>query len=311
MQMDSEEFRHGLLASRLLFEGGALGLYHRSGLFEEIVRSVEAYVSRAGHEENTPRFFFSPIVPITTLERSGYVKSFPNLLGTINSFRGGDASLGDLHQRLADGDEWLELFSPTEVGLCSAACHPLYPLLVGSPMPDRGLRFEVQASCFRNEPSLEPARLQSFRQHEFVYVGSADAALAHRDHWLGRALELLGDLGLSVESIEANDPFFGRSGRLLAAGQVEKQLKFEVVAPLSGVAPNAIGSANYHEDHFGEAYNLRMPDGSLVHSACFGFGLERITLALIFRHGFEIASWPSEITNRLDLHRHPTSKEPT
>jgi seryl-tRNA synthetase len=309
--MNSEEFRAGLLTSRLLYEAGALGLYHRSGLFEEVVRSVETYVSGAGHDESTPTFFFSPVVPLTILERSGYVRSFPNLLGTINSFNGGDADLGDLSRRLDEGGEWLELFSPTEVGLCPAACHPLYPLLVGLDIPDSGSQFEVQASCFRNEPSLEPARLQSFRMYEFVFVGTAEAALAHRDHWLGRAQLLLGDLGLSVAGVEANDPFFGRSGRLLAAGQIEKKLKFEVVAPLSGAAPNAIASANYHEEHFGEAYNLRMRDGSVAHSACFGFGLERIALALFFQHGFEVASWPAEIRARLNIHRTPVPKDPT
>jgi seryl-tRNA synthetase len=309
--MNSEEFLAGLLSSRLLYEAGALGLYHHSGLFEELVRAVEAYVSTDGHDESAPKFFFSPVVPLTILERSGYVRSFPNLLGTINSFGGGDAELVDLGQRLNDSDKWLELFSPTEVGLCPAACHPLYPLLVGSPIPDPGLQFEVQSSCFRNEPSLEPARLQSFRMHEFVFVGAAEAALAHRDLWLGRAQEMLGDLGLSVASVEANDPFFGRPGRLLAAGQIEKKLKFEVVAPLSGVAPNAIASANYHEDHFGEAYNLRLEDGSVAHSACFGFGLERITLALLFRHGFEVASWPAEIRDRLNIQQSRAPKGPT
>lgn len=309
MPKNVEEFRYELLASRLLYEGGALGLYHRSGLFEAIVRSVETYISRAGHNQGVPKVYFSPIVPIATLEKSGYVKSFPNLLGTINSFTGVDSDLGSLGQRLADGEEWLELFSPTEVGLCSAACHPLYPLLVDAPVPDTGLQFEVQANCFRHEPSLEPARQQSFRQHEFVFVGAADAALAHRDYWLGRALELLGDLGLLVESVEANDPFFGRAGRLLAAGQVEKELKFEVVAPLSGATPNAIGSANYHEDHFGEAYGLHLQDGDIAHSACFGFGLERITLALFFQHGVDVAMWPPAIVDLLDLRQNPASKD--
>jgi seryl-tRNA synthetase len=306
--MNSQEFRQGLLESRLLYDGGAPGLYHRSDCFEDVVRSVEDYVSLAGHDENTPKLFFSPVVPVTTLKGSGYVDSFPNLLGTVNSFSGDDASLATLRQRLADDDEWLELFSPTEVGLCSAACHPLYPLLVGSPLPATGLTFEVQASCFRHEPSSEPARMQSFRQHEFVFVGTADAALSHRDHWLGRAQRLLSDLGLPIDSVEANDPFFGRSGRLLAAGQVEKKLKFEAVTPLSGASPNAIASANYHEDHFGTAYDLRLPDRSVAHSACFGFGLERISLALFFHHGFEVDSWPAEVKERLTLRHSPTSR---
>jgi seryl-tRNA synthetase len=294
-----------------LYDGGAPGLYHRSESFEQVVRAVERYVSIAGHDESATQFFFSPVVPITTLQRSGYVDSFPNLLGTIDSFSGDDANLADLRHRVIEGDQWLELFSPTHLGLCSAACHPLYPLLVSSPIPDSGLKFEVQASCFRHEPSLDPPRMQSFRMHEFVFVGTADAALSHRDRWLERALRLLGDLGLPIEGVEANDPFFGRSGRLLAAGQIEKKLKYETVTPLSGTAPNAIGSANYHEDHFGSTYNLILGDGSVAHSACFGFGLERVSLALFFHHGFDLASWPLEVTKRLAIGQPETSRVST
>ena len=36
-------------------------------------------------------------------------------------------------------------------------------------------------------------------------------------------------------------------------------------------------------------------DGRFAHSACIGFGLERIALALFAAHGFDPASWPAAV----------------
>jgi seryl-tRNA synthetase len=143
--------------------------------------------------------------------------------------------------------------------------------------------------------------MQSFRQHEFVYVGTPEGALAHRDKWLGRGEVLLTQLGLSVQVVVANDPFFGRGGRLLAAGQREQELKYEIVSPMSSTAPGAITSANYHQDHFGKSFNLALTDGAIAHTACIGFGLERITLALHWKYGLNSDHWPKEVLERLSL----------
>ena len=104
----------------------------------------------------------------------------------------------------------------------------------------------------------------------------------------------------------ANDPFFGRAGRLLASNQRTKELKFEVVARISSVTPGAIASANYHEDHFGIAFDIRLADGTPAHTACIGFGLERIALSLHFAHGLDPTAWPLEIRQLL----HSMAKRP-
>ena len=88
-------------------------------------------------------------------------------------------------------------------------------------------------------------------------------------------------LGLSVETVPANDPFFGRAGKLMGASQREKAAKFELVAEITSPSPGAISSGNYHGDHFGKAFDISLPGGDAAHSSCFGFGLERITLALL------------------------------
>ena len=63
--------------------------------------------------------------------------------------------------------------------------------------------------------------------------------------------------------------------------------------------PTAVASFNYHQDHFASAYGLRLVGGTEAHTACLGFGLERITIALFRSHGFELKAWPAEVRNRL------------
>jgi seryl-tRNA synthetase len=160
--------------------------------------------------------------------------------------------------------------------------------------------FTLLGWCFRHEPSVDPARMQAFRQREFVYVGEPERAERFRDLWIERGLEMLSALELSVESVVANDPFFGRSGRLLAAGQLQEALKYELVSPVcSTEKPTAIASSNCHRDHFGVPFEITTADGEPAHSACVGFGLERITLALLHSHGVEMSNWPVSVRDRL------------
>lgn len=298
-QVERTAFRDELLESGLLFDGGVDGLYQRSGAFERIVRGVEAVASRAGEGIGGPQRYFAPMMATTAFERTDYLRSFPDLIGAIGVFRGTDADHAALLRAAHAGEDWTGSLSPAEVTLCSAGCHSLYATLPET-IPDGGLRYEVQGSCFRHEPSTDPVRMQSFRMHEFVFVGEAEDAVAHRDAWLERGLNVLLTLGLDLEVEEANDPFFGRAGRLLSANQRAAALKFEITSPVSTTqARTAIASANYHESHFGETFGLTTTDGAPAHSSCFGFGLERISLALLKHHGMNSDQWPASVRSAL------------
>jgi hypothetical protein len=118
--------------------------------------------------------------------------------------------------------------------------------------------------------------------------------------WIERGLDVLTSFGLAAEAVVANDPFFGRSGRLLAAGQLDEALKYELVTPIcSTEKPTAIASSNCHRDHFGVPFGITTADGETAHSACVGFGMERITLALLHTHGLDLSRWPAAVRTRL------------
>ena len=206
-----------------------------------------------------------------------------------------------MKRRVDDGHAFDELMTLSDVALSSAVCQGVYPLVANSIAPEEGLRFEAYGYCFRHEPSDDPARLQAFRQHEFVYIGDPVSAREHSDQGLQRSAELLRDLGLAVDVVEASDPFFGRTGQLLANKQREKVLKYEIVVPVSSDEPASVSSANYHEDHFTAPFEIGGFDGATAHSSCFGFGLERVALALLWRHGLDPMAWPEPVRTLLGL----------
>lgn len=292
-------FRNELLETGILKATSVDGLYQRSAPFEHVVWGVAAMASKAGGGRYEPLLYLAPLMPRDTFLKTDYLRSFPDLIGSVDTFAGGDREHARLLQMADDEEDWTQALSPSELTLCSAACHPIYPGLSGR-LPAEGRRLEVQGFCFRHEPSSDPVRMQSFRQHEFVYAGTPEGALRHRDDWLDTGLELLSSLGLPVEKVAANDPFFGRAGKMLAANQRETALKFEIVCPVtSEESPTAIASSNYHLDHFGLPFAIESADGEVAHSACIGFGLERITLALLATHGLDMARWPSSVRQRL------------
>jgi seryl-tRNA synthetase len=171
---------------------------------------------------------------------------------------------------------------------------------VAGPLPAAGRYVEVSGTCFRHEPSADPARMQSFGMHEVVYLGAPEDAVRHRDEGLAHGLALLAGLGLPMEAVPANDPFFGRLGTALAAGQLDEHLKMEgVTAICSAEQPTAIMSANCHRDHFGHPFAITTADGVAAHSSCVAFGVDRIAIALLATHGFAAQRWPAAVRARL------------
>ncbi len=292
-------FRRQLLEAGLLIPTGVDGLYGRSGTYESIAEAVDRMVLRVGADQEATSVRFPPVMPWATFEKNGYLESFPDQMGSVHTFRGDERQHAELLHRTEAHEDRGPLLETTDMVLCPAVCHPLYPTM-GGRLPDGGRRVEVYGYCFRHEPSTDPFRMQSFRQHDYVYLGTPDGARAHRDLWIERGLEVLTSLGLEVSPVVANDPFFGRPGRMLAANQRIEELKYEIVTPVYAIdRETAISSSNCHLDHFGRPFGIETTDGEVAHTACFGFGIDRITLALLHRHGPDPDRWTGAARNRL------------
>ncbi|HEY1231244.1 MAG TPA: amino acid--[acyl-carrier-protein] ligase [Ramlibacter sp.] len=296
---DIEGFAEGLVEHGLIVPTGIKGAYGRGPVFEDILRRFDDLVQRLAAPDNAQELMFPPILARAMIEKVGYMDNFPQLAGSVHSFMGTDKQARELSAKVHAGERWEDMLSPTDVMLTPAACYPVYPTFSGL-LPAGGKLVTVMNWVFRHEPSDEPTRLQHFRMREYIRVGRPDDVVAWRDAWLERGLKLLEGLGLPVESDVASDPFFGRAGKMMAANQVDQRLKFEILCPvISRETPTAICSFNWHPDHFSSTFGIRNADSSVAHTACLGFGLERVTLALIRAHGYDVADWPDKVRAQL------------
>lgn len=298
---DQAELFDELVEAGLLIESGVPGLYGHGEVFEEVRLRLEEMLTSEAIARGAVRLRFPPLLPRLQLERSGYLGSFPHLCGTVFAFEGNEAEAAIQNERACAHEDWSEFQRMTDLALMPAACYPVYPAIAArGPLPSDGIFVEAGGSwVFRHEPSHDPARRQMFRQHELVRIGDPETTVAWREEWAQLGLELLRGLGLDAELDNANDPFFGRRGRMLAHNQREQALKLEILIQIAGPSPTAVASFNHHRDHFGETHGITLADGSTAHSSCVGFGHERIVLALLHTHGLDPSTWPAEVRDRL------------
>jgi seryl-tRNA synthetase len=290
-------FRADLAEHGLLTPGEALGTYARGPVVDRVVEAVEALIGRLA-DPGAEIMRFPPVMARTAFAATKYGARFPHLAGSVHCFCGDDSD----HDRvLASDDGWTEAVRPSAVVLAPASCYPVYGLIAArGPLPADGLLVDAASWCFRHEPSSDPIRMLSFQQREQVCFGTEAQVAAFKQRWVERVQAMFRDLALPATFGAAHDPFFGRLGRLMAGGQAAQALKFEFTLPIATSSrPDACGSYNDHLEHFSRAFGIRTADGGIARTACAGFGLERLAMALFRHHGFLTESWPDAVRRTL------------
>lgn len=281
---------------------GSDGVYARTALYEDVVDRLAAFISRQ-RDRQAEILRFPPVMSRHQLEKSGYLKSFPNLLGCVCALHGSEAAIRSAADSHETGGDWTKSLAAADLVLSPAACYPVYPLVASrGRLPSGGLLFDVAADCFRREPSRSLDRLQSFRMREFVRIGTPHEILAFREHWMARAEQLASELALPCTLDVANDPFFGKVGQIMAVSQRQHALKFELLIPFHAAArPTACMSFNCHLEHFGEVWGIHDSAGEVAHTGCVAFGMDRLAVALFANHGLDVTRWPTSVRQALSL----------
>ena len=287
----------------LFLSMGVDGVYARTALYLSVRDRLEAYIS--GMRDPAAEVMrFPPVMSRAQLEKSGYLKSFPNLLGCVCALHGSEASIRAAADRHESGGDWTASLTSSDLVLSPAACYPVYPIVAArcGRLPKGGLLFDIDADVFRHEPSLNLDRLQSFRMREFVRIGSPQEIIEFREAWIARAPVIAKDLGLPFTIEVANDPFFGRVGQVMAVSQRQQALKFEMLIPYHAKAtPTACMSFNYHREHFGMVWGIHDEQGEKAHTSCVAFGIDRLSVALFAVHGLDVTRWPAATRQALAL----------
>ena len=275
----------------------AAGVVLYPAAFEAVVALLRRGIDTLASAEDFPKLAIPPVVARSLVERAGYVKAFPQLLGTVHSFAGTPAEWKALSEQAVEGGDWHTAQQLSDLVLLPAACYPVYAGLTGRELAEPE-RFAVEGQCFRQEATSETGRLRSFRMVELVTAGTEEHCLTWRGTWLERVAGWLERMSLKPEIEVADDPFFGPARRIFQAAQRAQELKYELRVPVADGLVQAIASANFHKDHFGEAFGFTS-GGELGNTACTAFGIERIALALLHAHGSHPGEWSESVISAI------------
>src|SRR6202162_4210629 len=115
------------IAEGLFRSMGVDGVYARSALYAHVVERLESYITRQ-RDPQAEIMRFPPVMSRKQLEKSGYLKSFPNLLGCVCALHGSEASIRSAVDRHENGGDWTTSGASSGFVLSPAACYPVYPI---------------------------------------------------------------------------------------------------------------------------------------------------------------------------------------
>lgn len=229
----------------------------RSAGIVNTVPPLEDELLHWGRELDAREIVPGPVISLTALARAEYLTSFPGRAVAVG-----------------DGDT-------AEFAVPPAACLHCYAGMADRTLESSPLAFAIRNRCARGDETVDTphGRLREFTMREIVVIGAAEEVDRARRFLMRRTQTYLTRLDLSATLEVATDPFHTAADRGKLALQRLRALKYELHMPLAG-ATIAVASFNYHEDHFGRAFGIALPDGSPAHTACVAFGIERWELAV-------------------------------
>jgi hypothetical protein len=256
-------------------------------LMESLDRRIrDVVVDEFGGEE----FRYPTLIPTEALERCKYIESFPQFVMFVTRLHGDVDTYWHFRGPPEDSSDSRDILSfcrNTDYSLPPTMCfHTYYQCR------DRSLAApKVVTSCgksFRYESRYHRTleRLWDFTIREVVFLGPREFVLDGRHRLMERTFDLVEDWGLSGRCEVANDPFFCQADSVERAwSQRLLELKYELRLDVESPRDVAVASFNFHERFFGAAFGIDSTAGEPAHSACAGFGLERLAYAYLCQHG--------------------------
>ena len=284
------------------------GTHTYSGLMSQLFYALENQFKQQAIEMEVPEWKFPTLIEVESLIRSGYLEGFPhntNLVShlpeqieVIEKFKASIQDSGQIPNESLDN----YLFKPTHA-LSPVICYHFYRSFQDSILPENLLAATAMSPCYRYESKAMVGlrRLREFNMREIIFLGAEETVIAYREKLLERKKQLLEYTQLLGKIETASDPFFVDTFEKKHLYQISFALKHEVKAYL----PDennwlAIGSVNYHQDHFGKAFNIRLKSGEYAHSCCLGFGIDRWCLAIFAQYGLDTNQWPQSLANLIN-----------
>src|SRR5262245_45369943 len=99
------------LAGALFYDLDIPGVYGRTALYEEVVERLTTVIT-LHRDPKTEVMRFPPVMNRRHIEKSGYLKSFPNLLGCVCSLHGSESEIDSAVRCYDAGGDWTASLSP-------------------------------------------------------------------------------------------------------------------------------------------------------------------------------------------------------
>lgn len=242
--------------------------------------AIDAAIAALCRAETDDEWTVPSALPLFVLERADYFASFPQWLTLASHLTDDTPSLERIATSATPARDAARAAEPAAAALPPAVCYHVYSAIAGTTVGARRI-VTAQGCCWRHERERLAAleRGWSFTMRELVCVGTEAECVAFRDRGIVLARALAATLGVDAFLEAAEDPFFAPTGRSRKLLQRVKDLKQELRLPIGDGETVAAASFNLHERFFGEAFDIRLADGSPAFTACVAFGLERWLLA--------------------------------
>src|SRR6266704_2030755 len=140
------------------------GVYARTALYEQVIDGLTGLISRH-REPNTEILRFPPVMSRRQLEKSGYLKSFPHLLGCVSCLHGNEAQIRAAVEQFDAGGDWAPALAPADLVLSPAASDPFFGRggkLMAVSQVEQSLKLELLIPVRSAE---EPTACMSFNYH--------------------------------------------------------------------------------------------------------------------------------------------------
>jgi seryl-tRNA synthetase len=285
------------------------GTHVYRGLFLELYHALDAHFRRQALQLRAEDYKFPALIQSEVLARTGYLDGFPHNANfvchlpeqaeLVEQFKARVRTSSDRSSPAFAAD-----FGAVTTALCPTVCYHFYHCHQNSVIPpDDVWAGTAVSACYRYEGKAMTGlrRLREFNMREIIFLGASEQVLSRRAALLDLQKQMLEKCELQSVIRTASDPFFLDDYDRKRLFQIGFDLKYEVQAWLPEENEwLAIGSVNYHQDHFGQAFHIRLESGEAAHSCCLGFGLDRWCLAIFAQHGLEPEQWPRGVQELLE-----------
>lgn len=273
------------------------GVFVFQGEFLNRLKAMDSVFRSYALGEGSTEQFLPVTVPVSSLQKAGYLKSFPQHAYFSAPVDRDFQKLKHVSDVADEGAVAANNLAGSDRILSPTVCYHCFESLRDVDL-DGDVTITAVNQCHRHElkNAQSLTRLQTYTMRELVFYGSADYVEERRQAVLEHLIALLSAWDMRYKVVVASDPFFASGAEVKKAFQLLTASKLEVQAYLPyDDRWIAIGSFNNHQQTLTEPYNIRR-QGEATHSGCVGYGYERLLFSLYCQKGFDASNWPADLS---------------